>query len=362
MGLPNVGKSTLFNALTAGHAQVANYPFTTIDSNRGTVPVPDPRLEELAQVVEPGETTPCFIEFIDIAGLVEGASQGEGLGNQFLGHIREVDAIAHVVRCFDDPEVAHLFPEVDPARDADIVETELLLADLEILTRAASKRERLWKTAPRQYAREEERWRLYRDTLEAGRPLRALDLDAEARQELQSLGLLTGKPLILVANVAEWDEERDDLAAVRRLQESRVWRESGEPPGLVVLSAHLEWELQQLSLEERREFLQELVRTESGLESLVARAFEALDLIRFYTVVKGKLRAWEIRRGTRAAAAAGKIHTDMERGFIRAQVVRAEDLVRHGSLQECHRLGLLRTEGKDYPIQDGDVVEFLFSA
>ncbi len=357
VGLPNVGKSTLFNAVTSGDANVSSYPFTTIDSNVGMVPVPDDRLEALKRVLKPEDSTPCLIQFTDIAGLVRGASHGEGLGNQFLANIRGVDAILHVVRCFQESEVAHVLTDVDPARDIDVVETELLLADLEVIDRAIEKRVRNWKTNPRQYAAEEQRFRTYREKLAAGIPLRTLELDQQVQQELKGLGLLTGKPVLYVANVSEDDYQIDRHPCLKRIEQSRIPRS----PEVVVVSAKLEMELQQLTPEERLDFLQLMGLARSGLDRLIAKSFELLDLVTFYTVVNRKLRAWEIRRGTTAPVAAGTIHSDMERGFVRAQVVSSSELISHGDLHILHRLGHVRTEGRDYEIQDGDVVEFLFS-
>ncbi len=358
VGLPNVGKSTLFNALTRGHASVSNYPFTTIDCNVGRVPVPDPRLEELAGILAPEETTPCAIEFIDIAGLVEGASRGEGLGNRFLGEIRQVDLVVHVLRCFAEVDVAHVFEDVDPARDAAVVETELLLADLEVLGRAIEKRSRIWKTSPKESAAERELLDSWREALEAGRPLRSLDLGREARAEARTMGLLTGVPIVYVANVSE--EDCDAATAPEGLAEG-LSAGTDAAVEVVPISARIEWELAQLEPEERREMAAALGIGKSGLERLVETCFSRLGLIRFYTPVHGKLRAWEVEAGTPAPAAAGKIHGDMERGFIRARVASFEDLREAGSLDEVHRAGRLRTEGKTYEIRDGDVVEFLFN-
>jgi GTP-binding protein YchF len=350
VGLPNVGKSTLFNALTAGHAEVSNYPFTTIASNVGVVPVPDPRLGALAKALAPEKVTPCAIRFIDIAGLVKGASEGEGLGNQFLGEIRQVDAVAHVVRCFPSSDVAHVFAEVDPVRDAEVIETELVLADLEVLDRAIAKRDREWRTHPQEHAAERQRLLGYRSCLERGIPLRDLDLSPEDRLELKAAGLLTGKPMLYVAN----SSGQDEAAALVELATNR------SESACVVIDADLELELARLEPDERQQFMADLEMTESALDRLIRSAFHLLDLIAFYTVVKSKLQAWEVATGTPAPQAAGKVHSDMERGFIRAEVASADELCEVGSLQELRSRGHLRTVGKDYRIQDGDVVEFLF--
>ena len=360
IGLPNVGKSTLFNVLTAGQADVSNYPFTTIDSNTGMVPVPDQRLEKLKELLTPEECTPCFIQFIDIAGLVKGASKGEGLGNQFLGNIREVDALAHVVRCFQEANVAHVLEKVDPVGDLQVVETELLLADLEVLKRAIEKRQRIWQTTPREQATEKKRWLLYRDKLEAGIPLSTMNLDREDQRELKGLGVLTGKPVLYVANLSESKSQGENQPCLEQLKENPMMgHHSGTE--VVTVSARIEWEIQQLDVEERGEFMKELNMTETGLEQLVRKAFALLELITFYTIANEKLRAWEVERNTRAQQAAGKIHSDMEQGFIRAHVASFDDLCQHGSFKQLNRLGLVRTEGKDYPVQDGDVIQFFFN-
>jgi GTP-binding protein YchF len=355
VGLPNVGKSTLFNALTAGHAEVSNYPFTTIDANVGVVPVPDPRLVELARVLSPEKVTPCAIQFTDIAGLVAGASRGEGLGNQFLAEIRAVDAVAHVVRCFTDADVTHVFGEVDPVRDADVVETELLLADLEIVERAIGRRERDWVSHPRETAGERDLLHLCRERLAAGVPLRALDADVVGAVREAGLGLLTGKPLLYVANVGEDVGEEGRALWEQRLRHDRPGTEA------VGLTAKLEGELRQLDADERAEFMAAMGLSEPGLDRLVRAAFRLLGLVTFFTVAKSKLQAWEVRRGTTASQAAGKVHSDMEHGFIRAKVARHSELLAHGSMAALAEHGLVHTVGKEYEVQDGDVVEFLFS-
>lgn len=350
VGLPNVGKSTLFNALTRAEAAMANYPFTTIDSNVGVVPVPDPRLDRLAEALRPEEAIPSTVRFLDIAGLVEGASRGEGLGNRFLGEIRAVDAVAHVLRCFADPDVVHVLGEPDPKRDAQVIETELLLADLEVLERAIEKRKRVWQTKPQEHEAERGRFGRYREALEGGTPLRRLDLGPAERAETKTLGLITGREMLYVANCEE-DEVEGDLA-------DRLSRELGAP--VVSLSARLEWELGQLEPDEREEMLAALGWRASGLERLAEAAFEALDLIRFYTIANDKLRAWEVPRGTLAPAAAGAIHSDMEEGFVRAMVARWDDVVGARGLAALTPEGKVRTEGKEYEVRDGDVLEIRF--
>jgi len=351
VGLPNVGKSTLFNALTAGHAEVSNYPFTTIGSNVGVVPVPDLRLQELERVLQPEKTTPCTVRFIDIAGLVQGASKGEGLGNQFLGEIRQVDAIAHVVRCFQKGDVAHVFADVDPLRDVEVIDTELMLADLEVLGRAIAKRQKDWQTHPQEHSAERDRMLAWKDSLERGDPLRNVELDDRTRRELKTAGLISGKPVLYVANVSSDTEAAACNELNRRDPTSSI----------IAIDAELELELQQLEPDERAEFMEELELTETGLDRLARHAFHVLGLISFYTVVKSKLQAWEIPRGTLAPAAAGKVHSDMEQGFIRAKVVSADELIEVGDIHEIGSRGHMRTVGKEYQVQDGDVIEFLFN-
>jgi GTP-binding protein YchF len=351
LGLPNVGKSTLFNALTAGRAEASNYPFTTIEPNVGVVAVPDPRLAALERTLQPEKTTPCAIRFIDIAGLVKGASQGEGLGNRFLGEIRQVDAVVHVVRSFAKSDVSHVFADVDPVRDSEIIDTELMLADLEVLDRAIAKRANDWQTNPDRHVAEKRRMTAWKESLEAGRVLRSLDLDDRDRQDLKTAGLITGKPVLYVVNIGSDHEQA--VAEALRMREPEA--------SVLAIDAEIELELSELDDAERVEFMTELGMSETGLDQLVRAAFDLLGLISFYTVVKNKLQAWEIPAGTPASVAAGKIHSDMEAGFIRAKVVSADELVEVGDLHAIQAAGHMRTVGKDHPIDDGDVVEFLFS-
>lgn len=360
IGLPNVGKSTLFNALTEVEANISNYPFTTIDSNVGVVPVPDPELKKLNEVLRPQECTPSFVQFIDIAGLVKGASQGEGLGNQFLGNIRDVDAIAHLVRCFQDSDVSHVLGSVDPGRDIEIIETELLLADLVVLSSAIEKQERIWKTKPKKYTGEKKQWESYREALEAGTPLRTLPLSKDDHRELKALGMLTAKPVIYVLNLSEDEISQLPPPCLDKLQEIPLFQRDSDLSEVVTVSAQLESEIQQLEVTEKEVFMKDLEMPRSGLESLIQQAFRILGLITFYTVVNEKLRAWEIPQGTKAPQAAGKIHSEMEEGFIRAQVVSWNDLVQYGDLKEMMLQGRVRTEGKDYEVQNRDVIQFMF--
>jgi GTP-binding protein YchF len=351
VGLPNVGKSTLFNALTAGGAEVSNYPFTTINPNVGVVPVPDARLDALGRVLSPEKSTPATIRFIDIAGLVEGASKGEGLGNQFLGEIRQVDTIVHVIRCFAKADVAHVFSDVDPTRDAEVIDTELMLADLEVLGRAIEKRKRDWQTYPTKHESEMRRMTAWREALEQGRPLRQCGLDDHDLRELKTAGLLSGKPVLYVANIAGEGDEKGVSALVEREPDAR----------LLAVDVELELELAELDPGERAEFMGELGLTETGLARVVRSAFDLLGMVAFYTIAKSKLQAWEIPHGTPAVTAAGKIHSDMEKGFIRAKVASADELIEAGDLHEVQSRGRVRTVGRDHEICDGDVVEFFFN-
>lgn len=358
VGLPNAGKSTLFNALTRSDAQVASYPFTTIDPNVGVVPVPDARLTDIALIVNPEKVTPTAVEFVDIAGLVKGASRGEGLGNRFLGHIREVDAIAHVVRCFEDREVPHVSGGLDPVRDAEIVELELILADLETVEKRREKAARMQKSGDRHYQEEVALMDRLKGELERGRPARLVPLSDEEKSCVRSLFLLTMKPVIYVANIGE-DDPNDSAGRVRALTEWASARGDGAP--VIAISAKLESELLTLNPDEAQEYLRELGMESSGLEKVVLAAYHILDLITFYTTKGPEIRAWTLHRGATAFEAAGKIHTDIQRGFIKAEVIHYEDLVAAGSFTKARERGLLRQEGRSYIVQDGDIILIRFS-
>ena len=353
VGLPNAGKSTLFNALARAQAAVASYPFCTIEPNVGTVPVPDERLGRLAGLFRPERVIPATLRFVDVAGLVRGASRGEGLGNQFLGHLREVDALAHVVRCFRSPEVAHVEGELDPVRDAEIVDTELALADLELVERRLDKVRRQYRLAGETERREEvERLERLAERLNRGEPAREV-LDAPPGSDLP---LLTAKPAVYVANVGEEDLPEGG-EAVRRLAAYAARRNCAA----LTLCARLEAELVELEEEERRAFMREYGLERSGLEELVRAGYRLLGLITFFTVDGPEVRAWTVPEGTPAARAAGKIHSDFERGFICAEVIPWETLTQCGSLARAREMGLVRLEGRDYRVQDGDVIHFRFN-
>ena len=359
VGLPNVGKSTLFNSLTKAGAESANYPFCTIDPNVGIVPVPDERLKLLGDFYHSKKVTPAVIEFVDIAGLVKGASKGEGLGNQFLANIREVDAIVHVVRCFEDTNVIHVDGSIDPARDIETINLELIFSDLEILERRiakTTKTARMDKTAAKELALQEK----IKAHLEDGKPAITLELEDEDEQMwMSSYNLLTGKPVIYAANVAE-DDLADDAASnpyVRKVRELAAEQNSG----VFVICAQIEQENAELDEEERRMFLEDLGIQESGLEKLIKASYELLGLMSFLTAGEDETRAWTIKVGTKAPQAAGKIHTDFERGFIKAEVVNYRDLLDCGSYAGAREKGLVRMEGKDYVVRDGDVILFRFN-
>jgi len=354
IGLPNVGKSTLFNALVGAHrAAVESYPFCTIEPNVGVVTVPDPRVDQLAQVVGVGRKVYGVIEFVDIAGLIEGASKGEGLGNRFLSHVREVDALVHVVRCFEDPDVPHVPGAVDPVRDVEIIQTELILADLESVDRQLERARKEARRRTPEALRTVELLEQIRETLDQGRPASVLSWPEEDARRVRSFFLLTNKPQIFVANVGESDLERtEELEVVRRL------KAYAEPLGIpvVVLSAGLEEQLVDLSPEEATEYLSASGVKERGTDDLIRATCTLLGQITFFTFNEEEVRAWLIRAGTHAAEAAGKIHTDMEKGFIRAEVVPWDALVEAGSVSAARAAGHYRVEGRDYIVQDGDVI------
>jgi len=357
VGLPNVGKSTIFNALTSAKAQAANYPFCTIDPNTGTVTVPDVRLDKITEFVKPNRTVPTTMEFIDIAGLVEGASKGEGLGNQFLGHIRSTDAICHVVRCFDDPEVVHVAGGVNPLHDIDIINTELLLADLDTVEKRSQRLEKLVRnTQDAKIKAEASAVAKLKETLEAGKPARTADLTDDERLAARDLFLITAKPQLYVANVDESGliTGNDYTAAVEK-------RAAEENSQVVRICGALESEIAQLEPAERDEFLKDMGLEEPGLNRLIHSAYRLLDLITYFTAGVQEVRAWTIRRGTKAPGAAGVIHSDFERGFIKADCYSYDDLLKYGSEQAVKEKGLLRSEGKEYVVKDGDILFFKFN-
>jgi GTP-binding protein YchF len=356
VGLPNAGKSTIFNALTSAGAMVASYRFCTIQPNVGVVAVPDKRLEAIAQGIHPKKTVHTTLEFIDIAGLVKGASRGEGLGNQFLDHIRTVDAIAHAVRCFENENVAHDFGSIDPVRDIEVVDTEMILADLQTLEKRMEKAERLHKVGAKEAGLEIEVYNEIQAALNQGKKAGALHLNGEREAVLSDLHLLTAKPVFYLVNVDQ-KELRGQGTCLKTLRE-RVTKEGGK---MVTLCGDLEAEIAELSESEREEFRRELGLEGSSLERLIQVGYEILNLVTFYTTVSSELRAWTVSKGTPAPRAAGKIHTDMERGFIRAEVLSFVDFMACGSEHAAKEKGLLRSEGKDYLVQDGDIIHFRFN-
>ena len=359
VGLPNVGKSTLFNSLTKAGAESANYPFCTIDPNVGVVSVPDERLNVLGEMYQTKKIVPAVIEFVDIAGLVKGASKGEGLGNQFLANIREVDAIVHVVRCFEDENIIHVDGSVDPMRDVETINFELIFSDLEILERRISKTVKLSRN-DKAAAKELELLKRLKAHLEEGNLAKSFEPeDEDEEQWLKEYNLLTYKPVIFAANVTE-DDLADDGAENAGVQALRAYAEK-EDCEVFVVCAQIEQEIAELDDEEKREFLEALGLTESGLEKLIRASYHLLGLISYLTAGEPEVRAWTITKGTKAPQAAGKIHTDFERGFIRAEVVSYQDLVSCGSHNAAKEKGLVRLEGKDYVVQDGDVMLFRFN-
>lgn len=356
IGLPNVGKSTLFNAITQAGAQAANYPFCTIEPNVGVVAVPDERLDVLAKMYDPQKYTPATIEFVDIAGLVRGAYRGEGLGNKFLSHIREVDAVVHVVRCFEDDNIVHVDGSVDPLRDMETINIELIFADMETIERRLDKAHKSAKSGDKKYLHEIELCERIYAHLEKQLPVRSMALSDDEREEVAQYFLLTTKPVIYASNIAE-DEIGMETENVIKVKEQAA-KEGAE---VIVISAKVEEELSGLSLEEKQLFIEELGIGESGLDKLVKAGYRLLGLISFLTAGPKEVRAWTITKGTKAPQAAGKIHTDFERGFIRAEVVPYDTLIENGSMNACKEKGLIRSEGKDYVMQDGDIVVFRFN-
>ncbi len=357
VGLPNVGKSTIFNALTAAGVDAANYPFCTIEPNVGMVPVPDSRLDVLAEMVQTKKKVGTQMEFVDIAGLVKGASRGEGLGNQFLGHIREVDAIVHVIRCFEDDNIVHVDGTVDPDRDREIVTMELILADLESVEKRLNKTVTQAKSGDKLLRAQAAFLEKLRDLLNSGKPARKMEVSADKEQGLlNELCLLTAKPVLYVANVSEQDA-LDGNKHVRKLEQAAA--EEGD--GVVIIAGSIEQELSHLEAEEQQEFLEEMGMSEPGLHRLIKAGYELLSLQTFFTAREKETRAWTIKKGTKASRAAGKIHTDFERGFIRAEVIPYEDYVACDGENGAKEKGMMRSEGRDYVVDDGDVILFRFN-
>ena len=360
VGLPNVGKSTLFNCLTKAGALAANYPFATIDPNVGVVPVPDERVDKLGELYHTKKVTPAVIEFVDIAGLVKGASKGEGLGNQFLANIRETDAIVHVVRCFEDTNIVHVDGSIDPARDIETINMELLLSDIEIIERRAAKVVKSAKGGDKSSVKEAAMITRLQEHMNDGKSAKTFELEDEEEEALfRSYNLLSAKPVIYAANVSDADLANDGadnacVQAVRKIAEA-------EGSEVFVICAQIEEEIAELDDDEKRDFLESLGLKEAGLDRLIKASYKLLGLISFLTAGEDECRAWTIKKGTKAPQAAGKIHTDFERGFIRAEVVKYEDLISLGSLAAAKEKGVAGLEGKDYVVNDGDVILFRFN-
>ncbi len=358
VGLPNVGKSTLFNAITNAGAMSANYPFCTVEPNIGVVSVPDKRLEKLTEMYDPEKVTPATIEFVDIAGLVEGAAKGEGLGNKFLGNIREVDAVAHVVRCFENDDIIHVNGKVDPKKDIEIINLELIFSDIEMIEKRIAKLQKLLK-ADKKYEFEIQLCQKVLENLQSGKMAKAIDYSTEELEIIEKIDLLTLKPVIYVANMSEQDFAED----ISKNKNYSIVKEIAEKENSAVLPicAELEAQISEMEESEKLDFLKDIGLEESGLDRLISACYKLLGLISYLTAGKPEVRAWTIKKGTKAPQAAGKIHSDFERGFIRAEVISFDKLVECGSLVAAKEKGLVRSEGKDYIMNDGDVVLFRFN-
>ena len=357
VGLPNVGKSTMFNSITKAGAECANYPFCTIEPNVGVVPVPDERLDELTKMYKPQKTTHAVVEFVDIAGLVKGASKGEGLGNKFLSHIRETDAIVEVVRCFEDSNVVHVDGSVDPIRDIETINLELIFADIETVNKRLEKAKKNLK-ANKKYQEEIDLLEKIKQTLEEGKSARAIDFNEDEQEMVKEMFLLTTKPILYIANISEEqieNAENDEL--VLKVKEYAA-KENAE---VIPLCVKIEEELSGLEDEDKKEMLEALGLEESGLDKVIKKSYDLLGLMSFLTAGEPEVRAWTIKKGTKAPQAAGKIHSDIERGFIKAEIVSYDDLIKEGSMNAAREKGLIRSEGKEYIMQEGDIVLFKFN-